>query len=59
MFLMPVSGWIMASASPTQDLLQIQNMVFGRFALPDPWVPGVESVENAAKAGARRLRASA
>src|SRR4051794_13960919 len=27
MFVMPLSGWIMASASPTQDLLQMQNMV--------------------------------
>jgi len=49
MFLMPISGWIMASASPTQDLLQMQNMVFGRLALPDPFVPGVESVETAAR----------
>ena len=40
MFVMPISGWIMASASPTQDLLQMQNMVFGTFALPDPFVPG-------------------
>jgi cytochrome b561 len=48
MFLMPLSGWVMASASPTQDLLQMQNLVFGRFALPDPWVPGVKPVEDAA-----------
>ena len=40
MFLMPLSGWVLASASPIQDLLQMQNLVFGRFALPDPWVPG-------------------
>lgn len=50
MFLMPLSGWIMASASPTQDLLQMQNMVFGVFALPDPFVPGVARVEDAARA---------
>jgi len=50
MLLMPVSGWIMASASPTQDLLGIENLVFGRFALPDPWVPGVARVERAAAA---------
>jgi cytochrome b561 len=49
MFLMPISGWVMASASPTQDLLQMQNMVFGTFALPDPWVPGVSSLEDAAR----------
>ena len=48
MFLMPLSGWVMASASPTQDLLQMQNMVFETFALPDPWVPGVKSIEDAA-----------
>jgi cytochrome b561 len=48
MFVMPVSGWVMASASPTQDLLQMQNMVFDTFALPDPWVPGVQSVETTA-----------
>ena len=49
MFVMPVSGWLMASASPTQDLLQMQNMVFGAFALPDPFVPGVQRVEDAAR----------
>ena len=48
MLLMPLSGWILASASPTQDLLQMQNMVFGAFALPDPFVPGVAWVEAAA-----------
>ena len=51
MLLLPLSGWVMASAAPTQDLLGIQNMVFGLFALPDPWVPGVERIEVAAKAG--------
>jgi cytochrome b561 len=45
---MPLSGWVMASASPTQDLLQMQNLVFGRFPLPDPWVPGVASIETTA-----------
>jgi cytochrome b561 len=49
MFVMPVSGWIMASASPTQDLLQMQNMVFGTFALPDLFVPGVQHVEDVAR----------
>lgn len=47
MLLMPVSGWLMASASPTQDLLQMQNLVFGSYALPDPFVPGSERVEAA------------
>ena len=30
MLLMPLSGWLLASASPVQDLLQMQNLVFGR-----------------------------
>ena len=47
---MPLSGWVLASASPVQDLLQMQNLVFGRFALPDPWVPGDAAVEAAAHA---------
>lgn len=50
LIVMPVSGWVMVAASPTQDVLDIQNMVFGLFALPDPWVPGVERVEAAARA---------
>ena len=45
MFLMPVSGWLLASASPVQDLLQMQNLVFGTVALPDPFVPGSETLE--------------
>jgi cytochrome b561 len=50
MVLLPLSGWVMAASAPAQDVLQIENMVFGVFALPDPWVPGVEAVERAAKA---------
>ena len=46
LFLMPLSGWLLASASPVQDLLQMQNMVFETFALPDPFVPGSEAVEG-------------
>lgn len=46
---MPLSGWVMASASTTQDLFSIENMVFGLFAMPDPWVPGVRSVAEAAE----------
>lgn len=45
MFLMPISGWLLASASPVQDLLQMQNLVFGTVALPDPFVPGSERLE--------------
>lgn len=45
---MPLSGWISASASPTQDLLGIPNSVFGWFALPDPFVPGSAPISDAA-----------
>jgi cytochrome b561 len=48
MLVLPVSGWVMASASPTQDLLQMQNLVFGTVPLPDPWVPGSAALEAAA-----------
>lgn len=49
MVAMPVSGWVMASASPVQDALGMGNEVFGLFAMPDPWVPGVEAVSRAAR----------
>lgn len=39
LFAMPVSGWLMVSASPLQDM-GVPNMVFGLFAMPDPFVPG-------------------
>ena len=45
MFLMPLSGWLLASASPVQDLLQMQNLVFGTWPLPDPFVPGSDRLE--------------
>lgn len=48
MLVMPVSGWVMASAAPLQDLLGMQNLVFGRWPLPDPWVPGNAAIEAAA-----------
>jgi cytochrome b561 len=47
MVLMPVSGWLLASASPVQDLLGMQNLVFGRLPLPDPFVPGSDRLETA------------
>jgi cytochrome b561 len=47
MLAMPVSGWLMASASPVQDLLQMQNLVFSIYPLPDPFVPGSERIEAA------------
>lgn len=44
MFLMPLSGWLMASASPLQDAYGIKNKVFATFELPDPFVPGSEEL---------------
>jgi cytochrome b561 len=48
MMILPLSGWVMSAASPVQDLLNIENMVFGLLALPDPWKPGVEAIADAA-----------
>ncbi len=43
-FILPLSGWLMSSASPLNDAdaypAQIKNMVFGLFELPDPIAPG-------------------
>lgn len=36
---LPVSGWLMVSASPVQDY-GVPNMVFGLVHMPDPFVPG-------------------
>jgi len=49
MILMPVSGWLMASASDLQDMYGVRNMVFGLFELPDPFVPGDRGLEAAFK----------
>lgn len=46
MIVMPVSGWLYASAAVNQDLYQIPNEVFGLFALPDPFVPGSSALEK-------------
>ncbi|MEM9048278.1 MAG: cytochrome b [Pseudomonadota bacterium] len=35
----PVTGWLMVSASPLQDL-GVRNMVFGLFEMPDPYPTG-------------------
>ncbi|MGD1923576.1 MAG: cytochrome b [Paracoccaceae bacterium] len=43
---MPLSGWLMSSASPLQDSYGIKNMVFGLFELPDPFIPGTEALES-------------
>jgi cytochrome b561 len=50
MLALPLSGWLFASAAPEQDLLSIENRVFGAFALPDPFVPGSVPVASAAGA---------
>jgi cytochrome b561 len=46
---LPLSGWVYASASPLQDLLGIENTVFGLFAMPDPWQPGDEAIAGVAR----------
>ena len=46
MVIMPVSGWLMASASPLQDRFGVKNKVFDWFELYDPFVPGSESVSD-------------
>ena len=50
MIAMPISGWLMASASPLQDTYGIKNMVFGLFELPDPFVPGSSELDETLKA---------
>ncbi len=46
MILMPLSGWLMASASPFQDSYGIKNMVFQQFELPDPFQPGSQELND-------------
>jgi cytochrome b561 len=46
MLLLPITGWLLASASPVQDLLQMQNLAFGRIALPDPFIPGSDALDR-------------
>lgn len=50
MIALPISGWLMASASPLQDAYGIRNEVFGLFELPDPFVPGSDEMEELLKA---------
>jgi len=45
MFLLPISGWLMASASPLQDRFGVENKVFDWFTMYDPFVPGDEKLE--------------
>ncbi|MEM7522872.1 MAG: cytochrome b [Pseudomonadota bacterium] len=48
MFALPLSGWLMSSASPLNDVdaypAQIKNMVFGVFEMPDPIQPSNEAL---------------
>ncbi|MEM8753758.1 MAG: cytochrome b [Pseudomonadota bacterium] len=48
MIALPLSGWLMASASPLNDEdaypAQIKNMVFGLFEMPDPIQPSDEAL---------------
>jgi len=46
MIIMPLSGWLMASASELQEMYGIKNMVFGLFEMPDPIVPGDKALEQ-------------
>ena len=50
MFAIPISGWLMSSASPLNDVdaypAQMKNMVFGLFELPDPFQPGDKALTN-------------
>jgi cytochrome b561 len=46
MVAMPISGWLMASASTLQDDYGLKNMVFTWFELPDPFVPGSQQIED-------------
>jgi len=39
----PVTGWLLASASPLQDTYGLKNMVFMWFELPDPFQPGSQA----------------
>jgi len=45
MLLMPVTGWLMASASPLQETYGLKNMVFTWFEMPDPFQPGGKEIE--------------
>ena len=51
MIAMPLTGWLMASSSPLNDVdaypFQIKNMVFGLFELPDPFQPGDKALSKA------------
>lgn len=45
MLLVPLTGWLTASAATIQDEWGIRNMVFGLFELPDPFRPSTKGLE--------------
>lgn len=53
MLAVPLSGWLMASASPLNDPgaypFQMKNMVFGLFEMPDPHPKGDRALEATLK----------
>ena len=53
MFTLPITGWLMASASPLNDVdafpFQIRNTVFDLFELPDPFPKGSQFLRDALK----------
>ncbi len=48
MFALPLTGWLMVSASPLQDM-GVANKVFGLFEMPDPFVPGSAALSDTFK----------
>jgi cytochrome b561 len=46
MLLLPITGWLMASASTLQETYGLKNMVFTWFELPDPFQPGSKELEG-------------
>ncbi len=46
MIFMPLTGWLMASASPLQDRFGVKNKVFDWFEMYDPFVPGSEALST-------------
>lgn len=50
MIALPLSGWLMSSASPLNDPdaypMQIRNMVFGLFEMPDPFPEGSDKLSR-------------
>lgn len=53
MFALPITGWLLASASPLNDVdafpFQIKNMVFNQFEMPDPFPKGTQYLRDLLK----------